>query len=106
MVGKSLHRLSITCEPTVRGRVTFGYNTRVGCLRKASEGGGRVFSLADLDFRAFSFETGFAASYSVRVFERGVNYMALAVESVENTACAFNRLELEWTYGRHLAGVR
>ena len=106
IVGKGLHRLSITCEPTVRGRVTFGYNTRMGNLRQVSEGGGKIFSLTDFDFRNFSFDTGFAASYSVRVFERNVNYVALAVESIEDAACAFNRLELEWSYGRHLTGVR
>lgn len=105
MVGKSLHRLSITCEPTVRGRVTFGYNTRMSSLRR-SAGGGGVFSLDALDFRSFSFETGFASSYSARIFERQVNYLALAVESSEDAACAFNRLELLWSFGGYLSGTK
>lgn len=105
MVGKSLHRLSITCEPTVRGRVSFGYNTRLGSGRDMA-GGGDVFSFEALDFRSFSFETGFASSYSARIFERNVNYLTLAVESREPTACAFNRLELLWSLGGYLSGVR
>lgn len=105
MVGKSLHRLSITCEPTVHGRVSFGYNTRMSSLRRDSVGGA-PFSLEALDFRSFSFETGFASSYSVRIFERQVNYLALAVESSEDTACAFNRLELLWSFGGYLSGVK
>jgi len=106
MAGKSLHRLSITCEPTVRGRVTFGYNTRLGSPARFTSAGSTLFSLSDLDFQSFSFETGFASSYSLKIFERNVNYLALAVESNTDTACAFNRLELLWSLGRYLEGLR
>jgi len=106
MAGKTLHRLSITCEPTVRGKLTFGYDARLSALRKQAQGGAAVFSLDSLDFSSFSFETGFASSYSVRVFERNVNYLALVVESDTDTACAFNRLEIYWNYRRLNGGLR
>lgn len=106
MVGKNLYRLSISHEPTVCGKMSFGYSTRLAAYRTVSPGVGSVFSFDTLDFSSFSFETGFASSYSVRIFERNVNYIALTVESDNDAGCAFSALEVLWNNTRLIGGLR
>lgn len=107
MASKNLHRISVTCEPTVSGKLAFGYNTRMAVGRLAAPGTTVPFSFEAFDFSSFSFETGFASSYTARIFERNVNYLALAVESNTATGCALNSLEVFWSYNRALnSGLR
>ena len=106
MAGKNLHRISITCESSLRGRLSFGYEVRPRTRMRGALGYTAPLSLETLDFSCFSFDTAFTSSYSVRIFERNVNYIRLRVESDTDTPCAFNRIELLWTYTRLLGGLR
>jgi hypothetical protein len=102
MASKNLHRLSITCEPVASGELVFGYDARLSARRMAAPGMLSPLSFETFDFSKFTFETGFASSYTARIFERGVNYLALAVESSTATGCAFNSIEVLWSYNRVL----
>ena len=106
MTGKNLHRISITCEPHLRGKLSFGYEVRPKTKLRSALGYTAPLSFDDLDFSRFSFDTAFASSYSVRIFERNINYIRLRVESDTDTECAFNRIELLWSYTRLLGGLR
>ena len=106
MMGKNLHRVSITCEPYLRGRLSFGYEVRPKTKMRSAAGYTAPMSLEDLDFSRFSFDTALASSYSVRIFERNINYVRLRVESDTDTECAFNRIELLWSYTKLLGGLR
>lgn len=106
MMGKNLHRISITCEPYLRGRLSFGYEARPKTKMRNAAGYTAPMSLEDLDFSRFSFDTALASSYSVRIFERNINYVRIRVESDTDTECAFNRIELLWSYTKLLGGLR
>ena len=73
---------------------------------KDAQGGSGIFSLSDVDFNDFSFESGFASSYSVRIHERDVGYLAVKVESDSDTDCAVNAIEILYRYGRLSGGLR
>lgn len=76
---KTLTRLTVATEPGVSGRVTFGYETgyetRVASKMVASALGMGGLDLTSLDFHEFSLSS-FASSWTQRVNERNINYIA------------------------------
>lgn len=86
---KTLEKLTISCLPQKRGRLTFGYETRKSDCELRAKGTG-AFSFDDLDFSNFSFETGFANSYSVKVKERNFNFIMFRFVSDSDSNCCIH----------------
>lgn len=104
-IAKTLYKITVSTEPEVNGRLSFGYETKnVSKLRNAK--GINTFSFDDLSFDNFSFETGFASSYTVRVKERNFNYIMFRFESNNAHNCAVNNFTVTYAYSRSNRGVR
>ena len=54
----------------------------------------------------FTFDAGFARSYSVRLLERGANFVAMRLTSDNGNACAINRMAIQYEVTRKTRGVR
>lgn len=83
---KTLTRLTVAAEPGHSGRVSFGYETRAVSKLAAQTVGMGGLNLGNLDFNEFSL-SDFAASWTARVLERNVNYIAFRWRSDEATDC-------------------
>lgn len=105
MSAKTLLRLSVTAEPSVRGSFRFGYETRKASQLLQMRGAGAPFSFEQLSFREFSFDAGFASSYTVRLNERNINYIVFKVESSEAQDCAIGSLEAMYKLNTDHHGV-
>ena len=104
-IAKTLYKITVSTEPEVNGKLSFGYETKnVSKLRNAK--GINTFSFDDLSFDNFSFETGFASSYTVRVKERNFNYIMFRFESNNAYNCAVNNFTVTYAYSRTNRGVR
>lgn len=104
-IAKTLYKITVSTEPEVNGKLSFGYETKnVSKLRNAK--GINTFSFDDLSFDNFSFETGFASSYTVRVKERNFNYIMFRFESNNAHNCAVNNFTVTYAYSRSNRGVR
>ena len=87
-LAKSLHLISVTGEPTIGGKFHFGYETRTAMRMSDTLVSERPFSLAAVDLRDFIFDGGFAASRTVKVFERSFNFIRFHFYSDEAENCA------------------
>ena len=105
-VSKTLLSMSITVDPTVRGKVQFGYDTR-DCektILRNSLGEG-YFDYDAINFSDFSFEANFAASHTVRVKDRNFNYITFKLISDNDKDCAVCNLKAVYQYNGRLKGV-
>jgi len=68
--------------------------------------GGDRFSFEDFSFNAFSFDTGFANSYSVRCNERNFNYILFRFLSDDDGDCAVSDFSVVYKINRENKGVR
>lgn len=103
-VAKTLLGLCVTTEPDVNGKVSFGYTVRRNSDLMGARGI-RVFDFTDLSFREFSFDTGFATSYTVNCHERNFNYIIFRFRSDTDTDCAVNRLTAIYKINANNRGV-
>ncbi|MBR2474166.1 MAG: hypothetical protein IKB51_03960 [Clostridia bacterium] len=99
-ISKTLLSMSVTLDPRIRGRISFGYETKnVQRLLGARSG---AFSFENFDFDDFSFDSGFTSSYTVKVKERHFNYVMFKFISDTNTDCAVCNFKATYIYnGRH-----
>ena len=65
-----------------------------------------VFALDNLSFENFSFDCGYASSYSVRVNERNFNFIIIRFISDSDTDCAVNDITLIYKINRSNIGVK
>lgn len=105
LYGKTLYGLSIATEPKDNGLLTFGYETKEA-LNNLGVNGEREFSFNEMNFNDFSFTTGFAHSYTVRVKQRNFNYITMRVKSDSDKNCSLNNMSLIYKSTRMLKGVR
>lgn len=110
---KTLHQMTMIAEPGIEGVLRFGFETRNFEAETRREvhlhdvmGSGRGFSFEDLTFEDFSFATGFAHSYTKRLFVRGFNYIMFRFVSDEETDCGIGGFEAVFTVNSRKGGVR
>lgn len=101
---KTLLGLTAVSEPIQGGKLSFGYETRnANKIREMK--GINTFSLDNLDFNNFSLDTGFATSYSVKVFEK-FNFIQFRFVSDNDKDCALNSLTALYKINKSNRGVR
>ena len=88
---KTLTGMTVATEPGHSGRVSFGYETREVRRLAAQTVGMGGLDLTDLDFNNFSL-SAFAGSWTVRLNERNVNYIAFRWISEEPSDCRVDSL--------------
>ena len=100
-------------EPGIVGTLRFGFETRGFDQEVRREvtlhdvlGSGRGFSFEDLTFEDFSFATGFAHSFTKRLFVRGFNYIMFRFVSDEETDCGIGGFEAVFSIHSRKGGVR
>lgn len=105
---KTLLKMTISCEPEMNGNISFGYETRAVSKLIGAHGlsNMRVFSFDDLSFESFTFDCGYASSYSVRVNVRNFNFIVFRVISDGDTDCAVNDITLIYKINRSNIGVK
>lgn len=110
---KTLHSMTMIAEPGIEGVLRFGFETRnfEADVRREVHlhdvmGSGRGFSFEDLTFEDFSFATGFAHSFTKRLFVRGFNYIMFRFVSDEETDCGIGGFEAVFTVNSRKGGVR
>ncbi len=102
---KTLLKLTISTEPEINGRLSFGYETKsVNKLINAK--GINMFSFDNLSFENFSFDTGFASSYSVKCNERNFNFIIFRFISDNAHNCAVNNFTAVYKINKSNKGVR
>lgn len=102
---KTLLKMTIATAPEIRSKLSFGYETR-NVLKILSKKGQDVFSFEDFSFNAFSFDTGFANSYSVRCNERNFNYILFRFLADDEGDCAISDFSIVYKINRENKGVR
>lgn len=113
---KTLLKITVCTEPEINGNVSFGYETRR--VSKLMDGKGfpnmntfsqqnlNVFALDSLSFENFTFDCGYASSYSKRVNERNFNFIILKFASDNDNDCAVNDVTLVYKINKSNIGVR
>ncbi|MBE6656263.1 MAG: hypothetical protein E7609_05295 [Ruminococcaceae bacterium] len=102
---KTLLKMTVATAPETHGKLSFGYETRNARMLLDKRGGDR-FSFEDFSFNAFSFDTGFANSYSVRCNERNFNYILFRFLSDDDGDCAVSDFSVVYKINRENKGVR
>lgn len=105
---KTLLKITVSTEPEINGNISFGYETRAVSKLIGAKGlhNTNVFSFDSLSFESFSFDSGYASSYSVRVNERNFNFIIFRFISEGDTDCAVNDITLIYKINRSNIGVR
>lgn len=103
---KRLTGMTVVVEKGTSGEVKFGYESRFGPSLDQVYGVSDEFSWSDFSFVDFTFDAGFARSYSVRLLERGANFVAMRLTSDNGNACAINRMAIQYEVTRKTRGVR
>lgn len=101
---KTLLKMTISTNPEINGKLSFGYETRsVNKLINAK--GINVFSFDNFSFENFSFETGFANSYSVKCKERNFNFIIFRFVSDNDSDCIVNTFTVLYKINKSNKGV-
>lgn len=101
---KTLLKMTVSTEPEVNGKLSFGYETRnVSKLINAK--GINKFSFDNFSFENFSFETGVANSYSVKCNERNFNFIIFRFVSDNDKNCAVNTFTVSYKINKLNRGV-
>ncbi len=105
---KTLLKITISTEPEINGNISFGYETRAVSRLIGAKGlhNTNVFAFDSLSFESFSFDSGYASSYSVRVNERNFNFIIFRFISEDDTDCAVNDITLIYKINRSNIGVK
>ena len=101
---KTLFSLTVTAETGKNSLLEFGYETRKRAESFTASGLG-VFSFEDMDFSAFSFESGFQNSYTVRARDRNFNFLRFRLRSDGNKPCAVHRISALYKINKQNKGV-
>ena len=102
---KTLLSMTLVYEPYKQGRMTFGYETQSG--KKLMLSRSRIqFSAEDISFTSFSFDTGFASSYTRRCNERNFNFIIFRFISDDDKCCAVNGFSAAYKINKTNRGVR
>lgn len=102
---KRLTGMTVVARAGRGQRVRFGYESRFGLSIDNEYGGSDAFSWDEFSFKDFSFDSGFARSYSVRLAERHVNFVAMRVLSEDDGPCQFERMSMQYEVNRKSRGV-
>ena len=89
---KNLHAVSVCAD----GAMQIGYVTRKNNFSKTLFSSNGNFDFADTDFCSFSFTSDMASGTTVRVFERGFNYIKFVFRSEGD--CEFSPVSLAAVY--------
>lgn len=103
---KRLLGMTVVAKAKEGGELRFGYESRFGLSMEQAYGSTDGFSFSDFSFRDFTFDTGFATSYSVRLMERNVNFVAMRICSDTERPCAIERLSMQYEINKRNKGVR
>lgn len=108
---KTLLKMTISTGSEINGRLSFGYETRnvVKLINKREifdAQGINVFSFDTLSFENFSFDAGFANSYSVKCNERNFNFIIFRFISDNNYNCIVNTFTIVYKINKSNIGVR
>lgn len=103
---KRLTGMTVVVESGTSGVLKFGYESRFGPSLDAVYGVKDGFSFDDFSFINFTFDAAFARSYSVRLMERGVNFVSMRLTSDNDRPCAINRMAIQYEITRKSRGVR
>lgn len=111
---KDLESIAITLDPTYRGVVQFGYETKIvtsllqarQIQSAASETRSRYFTFEDIDFNNFSFDTAFASSYTKKIRVRNFNYIMFKFKSSDDKCAAVHSINLTYKIYKKNRGVR
>lgn len=102
---KTLLKTAITVSNDTVGEVLVGYETNVNnVLAKNTVAG--AFDFNALDFKTFTFESGFYKSYVKRMLERNFNYICFRFASKSGGDFAIERFTLVYTINGVLKGDR
>ena len=93
---KTLTGMTVATEPGHSGRVSFGYETRDVTRLAAQAVGMGGLDLTELSFNEFSL-SAFAGSWTVRLNERNINYIAFRWLSEEPSDCRVDSLTARYT---------
>ena len=93
---KTLTGMTVATEPGHSGRVSFGYETRDVTRLAAQTVGMGGLDLTALSFNEFSL-SAFAGSWTVRLNERNINYIAFRWQSEEPSDCRVDSLTARYT---------
>lgn len=102
---KTLLKMTISTEPTVNGAIVFGYETK-SVEKNINAKGVNVFSFEDMNFENFSFDTGFASSYTIKVKERNFNFIMFRFYSDNEHDCAINTFAVLYKINKSNKGVQ
>ncbi len=100
----TLLKMTISTEAEVNGKISFGYETR-NASKVLNAKGIKVFSFDNFSFEDFSFITGFASSYSVKVNERNFNFIIFRFISDDDGDCAVNNFTIKYKINKQNKGV-
>lgn len=100
---KTLTGMTVATEPGHSGRVFFGYETRAVSRLAAQTVGMAGLDLTNLDFNDFSL-SAFAGSWTVRLNERNINYIAFRWLSEEASDCRVDSLTARYTFTGGIRG--
>ena len=103
---KRLRGMTVVVESGTSGEMRFGYESRFGPSLDQVYGVSEAFSWDDFSFINFTFDAGFSRSYSVPIFERNANFVAMRLTSDTDRPCAINRMALQYEITRKARGVR
>lgn len=101
---KTLLSITISTEPTVNGKVNFGYRTRLHdeTLRAESL---NVFSFDTLDFNNFSFDSSFTTSYTISRKE-DFNFIQFFFSSDNEGDCIIHGLTVLYKQNSNNRGIQ
>lgn len=102
---KTMLKMVISTDTEVNGKISFGYETRSEAKQLYAKGV-NMFSFADLSFEEFSFETGFASSYSVKTNVRNFNFIVFRFMSDNDADCVINNFTIVYKINKSNKGVR
>lgn len=101
---KILLGITIATEPTVNGQIEFGFDTK-NASKLLQAKGVNVFSFSNLSFENFSFDTGFASSYTKKLKQR-FNFIIFRFKSDNEYDCAVNSFSVNYKINNANKGVK
>ena len=100
---KTLLALTISTEPTTRGKVEFGYSCKNSDVVIDSQGID-VFDFETLDFNNFTFDSSFANSYTIDIKDY-FNFIQFFFTSDNEYSCAIHSLTINYKINSKNKGV-
>lgn len=101
---KVMKQFTIVTEPSTNSKLYFGYATKSSSDVFLAKGAGD-FSFNDVDFRDFTFENSFAASFTERTHD-WFNFIVFKFVSNNDRDCMINSLKLVYTMKNKIRGVK